>query len=178
MLVKTNQPGRTTTLSVEEEMLLIDAIDVISSVGVGISYFHIRKIIVEYQKLKKIKLFINERPSKKWYKLFLKRWDDTIRERKAQNMPRNRAESLTEDCITDFYELVNKKYDSITASGGVIKPENIYNVDETAFSCDQGPMKVVCLKGTKNPGVITGNKEKVNYTVTFACNAKGDYLPS
>jgi hypothetical protein len=67
MLVKTNQPGRTTTLSVEEEMLLIfDAIGVISSVGVGISYFHICKIIFEYQKLKKIKLFINERPSKKW----------------------------------------------------------------------------------------------------------------
>ena len=91
MLLKTNQPGRTTTLSVEEEMLLIEAIGVISSVGVGISYFHICKIIVEYQKLKKIKLFINERPSKKWYRLFLKRWDDTIRERKAQNMPRNKA---------------------------------------------------------------------------------------
>jgi hypothetical protein len=41
MLVKTNQPGRATTLSVEEEMLLIDAIGVIYSVGVGISYFYI-----------------------------------------------------------------------------------------------------------------------------------------
>jgi hypothetical protein len=102
ILVKTNQPGSTTTLSVEEEMLLIDAIGVFSCVGVGISFFHICKIIVEYQKLKKIKLFINERPRKTWYRLFLKRWDDTIRERKAQNLPRNRAESLTENCIKDF----------------------------------------------------------------------------
>ena len=66
MLVKSNKPVRATTLSVEEEMLLIDAIGVMSSVGVGVSYYHMCKIIVEYQKLKKIKLFINDRPSKKW----------------------------------------------------------------------------------------------------------------
>ena len=76
-------------------------------------------------------------------------------------MPRNRAECLNEDCIKDFYRLVKNIYDSIISAGGAIKPENVYNVDETAFSCDQGPMKVVCYKGTKYPGVINGDKYEI-----------------
>jgi hypothetical protein len=144
---------------------------------VGISYYHLCKIIVEYQKVKKLPIFKNGNPSKKWYKAFLKRWDKKISERKSQNLPRNRAECLTEECINNFYELVKNKYESIESTGAIIKPENVYYVDESGFNCDTGPMKVICKKGSKNPSVITGNKEKTMYTVSFSCNAKGDYLP-
>jgi hypothetical protein len=109
MISKSNKVGPGTALTVEEESLLVDAICTISSVGVGISYYHLCKIIVEYQKVKKLPIFKNGNPSKKWYKAFLKRWDEKISERKSQNLPRNRAECLTEECINNFYELVKNK---------------------------------------------------------------------
>ena len=51
---KSNKVGRGTIFSAEEEKLLVDAFGLMPSVGVGIGYFQMCKIIVEYQKLKKM----------------------------------------------------------------------------------------------------------------------------
>jgi hypothetical protein len=57
------------------------------------------------------------------------------------------------------------------------EPTNIWNADETGFGGDQGEKKILCARGTKRPLCITGDNEKIHYTVQNCCNARGDYLP-
>jgi hypothetical protein len=45
------------------------------------------------------------------------------------------------------------------------KPQNIWNVDETCFSTNQGNKKIFVDKSVSNPISLVANREKINYTV-------------
>jgi hypothetical protein len=89
-------------------------------------------------------------------------------------LPVNRDIAINNHSLDQFFEICRKYYDHLELND---KPQNIYNVDETGLSGSQGCTRILCKKGMKNPSRLTGNNEKVMFTVTFCCNAAGQYLP-
>jgi hypothetical protein len=67
-------------------------------------------------------------------------------ERLAQNLPSNRAQSLTPAKIDVCFQMCLKYYDFLDIHA---KPQNIYNCDESGFSGNQGSKRVLCKKGIK-----------------------------
>jgi hypothetical protein len=58
------------------------------------------------------------------------------------------------------------KVQSTTSELGLdYKPENIFNVDETGFSSGGSNLKVFAEKGVHRVNQLTGNNEKIMYTV-------------
>ncbi len=58
-----------------------------------------------------------------------------------------------------------------------LKPTNIFNVDETAFSCKSSGKRVFARKGVNRVSKLTGNNDKLNFTVQVCCDANGQVLP-
>jgi hypothetical protein len=71
--------------------------------------------------------------------LFKNRWKHALSERKAQNLAMNRAQSMTSTNLILFFEMCQKYYDNLEIHD---KPHNLYNVDESGFSGDQGGLKI------------------------------------
>jgi len=86
----------------------------------------------------------------------------------------NRAQSLNSTNLDLFFEMCQKYYDHLEMHD---KPHNIYNVDESGFSGDQGGLKILCKKGMKTPSKISSSNDKIMYTVAICCNAAGQFLP-
>ena len=55
-----------------------------------------------------------------------------------------------------------------------IKPENIYNLDESWFTICQKPQEIIALKGKKSVGAITSTEKGKNITVV---SVSGSYVP-
>ena len=73
-----NNIGRKTLLSYEEEELLVSGIVSLANIGVGINHFQISNILQHYQKSNQVRIFNNWTPGRKWFKLFCKRWKQKI----------------------------------------------------------------------------------------------------
>ena len=56
----------------------------------------------------------------------------------------NRAQSLNSTNLDLFFEMCQNYYDHLEMHD---KPQNIYNVDESGFSGDQGGQKICAKKG-------------------------------
>ena len=54
---------------------------------------------------------------------------------------------------------------------------HLWNCDETGFNGDKGDSKIITRRGAKRPLVLTGDSEKINYTVLNCVNAEGFLLP-
>ena len=77
-------------------------------------------------------LFINGRPTEKWFYSFTKRYPD-LRARIAQNVASDRAKTVSPIIIKDFFE---KLHNLIETYG--IQPEDMFNTDESGYQCDPG----------------------------------------
>lgn len=54
---------------------------------------------------------------------------------------------------------------------------HIFNVDETAFSCRSSGKRVIGTKDANRINKLTGNNDKLNFTVQLCCDANGFVLP-
>ena len=77
-------------------------------------------------------IFKSGKPTDKWYYSFLNRHPD-LRVRLAQNIASDRARSVSNEILKDFYDKLLKIIEENN-----ITQEDIYNTDETGFQCDQG----------------------------------------
>ncbi|XP_065665659.1 uncharacterized protein LOC136087081 [Hydra vulgaris] len=92
--------------------------------------------------------------------------------RKADNLASKRA-ACTPEIIYLYFECVTKQYQKT----GITSGSHIWNCDEAGFLGDQGKVTVVCQKGTRCAFKLTGNNEKIHYTVNNCCNADGHFAP-
>jgi hypothetical protein len=99
---------------------------------------------------------------KRLYYSFRRRWRDVLGFRLSNKLAKQRAISVDERSIQQFYDLVQK---TINELGLTDKPQNIYNVDETNFSGAPSNVRVFCRRGSANVNNLTSNNEKINYTV-------------
>ena len=144
----------------------------------GVNKFEIRRIVENYVKTtNQTEIFKNGSPGKKWLKLFMKRWNKDLSLRTPQNLPKSRAIAVSQECIDEFFSMVEKKFISLEATFGPIPASSIFNCDEIGFSTSQGENKIVCRRGMKNPCANVADVDKAYYTVNYCYNAKGEFLP-
>lgn len=156
----------------EFENLLVDIISNLADWGHGVHYPFVRDLVKNYLTSNNIpNRFKNHTPGRDWFYHFLNRWRDKIGTKYAKNMSSARASSCTSDIINNFFQIL--KDNNIDK----IEPNNLWNVDETGFSCDPGKKKILCRKISKNPVLLIGNNEKAHYTVACCCSADGTHLP-
>ena len=130
--------GTTTTLSRATEELLVHSIKKVGSWGYGLTFRHVQRVVHHYLvQTKQTHLFNNGKPGRDWYKRFKQRWKHTLSEREAENIAKARAASCTKNHIDSYFEVLVKAYDEAELK----EPTNIWNVDETGFSGDQGEKK-------------------------------------
>lgn len=106
-----------------------------------------------------------------WFYGFLGRWQD-LKVSKSQSLEMNRAESASRENLNKYYKELHA---ILTKSNLHDKPKNIYNIDETGFSTEHSPLKIICNRNTKSQAV-TSNRSTLT-TVIAAGNALGNYVP-
>ncbi|KAJ8927399.1 hypothetical protein NQ314_020178 [Rhamnusium bicolor] len=150
---KCNAIGRPTVLNRDEEQLTVHALTKLADWGFGLDRFQLQICVQDY--LKRIDIenpFKNCLPGKDWIAGFEKRWKDQA------------------------VELL-KTYPRIERKPVLLRPQNIFNCDESGFQTDVGIQTILCRKGSRNPHKVVGSVTKSTYSVLVCCNAIGDYLP-
>ena len=144
--------------------------------GYGLTFSSIQSIISEYLlQTGQQMLFVNGIPGRDWWYGFLNRWKSDLSLRKAENIASLRASSCTQKIINKYFENCRKTFNEERID--LTKASFVWNCDETGFSGDQGKIEILCRRGSKRPLRLTGNNEKINYTVHNCCNASGYYMP-
>ena len=162
--------ARATHLSDPTERLLVHMLQCFGDWGFGLTFTNVKSIIVEYlTETGQQNLFVNGAPTKHWWYSFIKRWKAELSIRKADNLATNRASSCTSEVVNKYFENCKKQFDNANIDHR--KSSHVWNCDECGFSADQGNILIVCRRGTKRPFKLTGNNEKIHYTVNNCCNA-------
>jgi hypothetical protein len=86
--------------------------------------------------------------------------------RKAQRIPRNRDVDLDE--LELFYE-------NLEIASRDVDPANIYNMDESGFSCSRSEFKIITKKGIKNSFFFTADGEKKQFTLAIRGDANAEF---
>lgn len=117
-------------------------------------------------------------PGRTFLKLFLNRNPD-IRERTVEKLSKVRA-TVSEDKIKAWFNEVEKhiKDQALGLQDCLLKPTNVFNMDETAFFLCPKSDKVLGIKGQKNVYEITSGSDKENITVLCNVNAAGSVAPT
>ena len=89
--------------------------------------------------------FAEEFKGKGWWERFMGRWP-TLSLRKGDALAISRAQALTADNLTEYYDLLKT---TLETHGLMNLPSRIYNMDESGMPLDHKPPKVVAPKGMK-----------------------------
>jgi len=102
-----------------------------------------------------------------WVGRFLDRYRDELQTHWSKPLATERARSLNEESVKEWFKLVEK----LVVERG-IKRENIYGMDESGFPpSNQGTQRVVGRRGTKTQHKIgSANRENVTAIVTICAD--------
>lgn len=168
---KHTQPvGKPTIFTSCEEAALVRIIITCSEWGQPLDLLDIRMIakrILE-QTGRSVPVLRNNTPGLDWAYSFLKRHEQDISLRFAQNIKRGRAEISAETVIQYF--------DHLNESLKHVQPHLIINYDETNLSDDPGKKRCIFKRGVKYPERIM-NYSKGSTSIMFAGTASGKMLP-
>lgn len=164
------QQGGQTSLSEEEEQLIIDRILTCAQWGYPLDMYDLRGLVKDYldRQGKTIKKFRNNLPGIEFAKSFLRRHNDVLAPRLCQNIKRVRA-------AVD-HEQINIYFDNLTKSLAGVSSGNIINFDETNLSDDPGRKTIITKRGCKYPERVM-NSSKSSTSIMFAGSGDGDLLP-
>jgi hypothetical protein len=144
--------------------------------GYGLTFSYIQSIIAEYLlQTEQQYSFKNGKPGKDWWYGFKNRWKTQLPLKLAENIASTRAASCTEEIINRYFINCQSKFNEEGID--LNKGSFVWNCDETGFSGDQGRIEILCRRGSKRPMRLTGNNEKIHYTVHNCCNASGYFMP-
>lgn len=167
--------GPSTILTKEEEFTLVDWIIKLSERHFPVSK---EQLLDTVQKITnsttRAKTFMKNRPSDKWFRLFLNRHPE-ISQRVSQNLTPSR-ESVTENQILNWFTEIKEYLESKHLFDITRNPNRIFNADESAFYLSPKEGKVLATKGNKNVYRSAGD-EKENVTVLLTANAAGKIAP-
>lgn len=176
--------GRPKALTDDEEAELVATLRFLADIGFGISKSQFCALVQEIVDVSgRGSAFKNGMPTKGFVERFMSRHPE-LSMRKAINLPRNRAEAITEDVIRGFF--VNTYAKSLLESGigveidgklTVIKPHCLWNCDETCLRMDPDLARIIASKGKKAVHIVTHSNLRINYTIMGCGNAAGMVLP-
>lgn len=167
--------GRPQVFTSEEEEIFVSHIAHVSDLGFPISLFDVRCIAKGYLDSKKkiVHQFKNNMPGWEWGKLFLSRHKYVLKDKFAKNIARKRAQ-VNEAMVTEYFE--NLKSEIKNSEGEIVKPCNIYNMDETGFHDNPAKQKLLFRRLCRHPERVQ-NSTKSCITTVFCGNALGEFIP-
>lgn len=164
----TEDLGRPTELSKDEEELVVERLQVMGEWGFPLTTKDLVLFIRDYlNHVGKTTRFTNNTPGKFFVKGFLKR-HRTLTIRKANFIKRVRA-ALSHSDVNDFFV----RFEQVVKD---IDPDCIYNYDETNLQDNAGERKAIFRRGVKYAELIR-DSTKSAITVMFAGTASGRLLP-
>ena len=108
---------------------------------------------------------------------FMKRHESEISTRKAELLKQKRAEAEDPEIVENFMRLVEKSYKIADINQDDLNDaKRIFNIDETGFRTGNKLNNVIVGRG-RPAQVLAPTEGKTNFSVLFAGNAAGNYLP-
>ena len=161
--------GGQTSLTNQEELLLVDHLIAVSNWGFPFSQLDLRLVVKSLldKSGKIVKKFKNNLPREEWAKSFLNHHKKAIGTRICQNIKRARADLKKEDFV-DFFRNLRESLKDIPAT-------HILNYDETNLADDPGLEKLIFKRRVKYPERIM-NYTKGATLIIFAGTADGELL--
>ena len=167
--------GRNTVLTIEEEILLVDAIKFVSKCGFPQSRTDIRNMVNSFIAATGRKTpFTNGKAGLEWMRLFERRHGDAIKRAKPENLSTARSESLTKSVVDNFFNMYEKLIEENNFSK---RPHCIFDLDETGLNTNRIMEKLFFEKESRHNYVKSPNNMKTVFTVLFCVSATGVYLP-
>jgi hypothetical protein len=162
-------------LTETEEDYIVLAIQYCSDLGWPIGQDQVLDFVEEYVKNhRSVNPFKNGRPGVEWYLSFRERHKTKLSLRKPETVTLARAKGLNRETLNNFFDMLESK---LTDAGIKDNPSRIYNLDETGLSTDPKLHKLLFRRGVRDAQAILPSEGKAMYTVLFAGNAAGEYLP-
>lgn len=166
--------GRPTILTLNEETVIVHAIQKLGDWGFGIDRRVVQDIVQDFIiRVDRKTPFKDGKPGRDWMYSFENRWKTVLTRRVSQPLPANRAYACNDHILSDFYDKLEAVLDRLQLHD---KPQNIFNVDETGFQTDVGVRKILCKRGLRNPHKNVASSTKTMYTVQICCSAVGNFM--
>lgn len=166
--------GPSTILNNDEENEIVNWIIFCAERGFPVTKNHLFDCVQNYLiRNKKKNPFKNNRPGKHWYNAFMRR-HPSLAERVSQNLTSTRA-AVTESDLRGWFSRV---LENLTSKGLLsISPEQIFNLDESAFMMVPKDNTVLTTKGAKAVYQIVSASEKACITTLITASASGEMAP-
>ena len=154
-----------------EEKQLVDHIVYMAKIGYGYTITDIQHIAGDFARSIGKTVRAKDALSQGWMYSFLGRWEE-LRVVKPQKLTLSRAKSASKETISNYFIELG----SILKENGLLNaPERIYNIDESGFSTEHTPPKIVCGSDIK-PQAVTSARSKT-VTIIGGANAIGNHVP-
>ena len=169
--------GRKTVLSEEEECELHDIILDMENALYGLTRSDLQDLVFQFCCKNQIPnpFTTTEKAGRDWLNGFLQR-NPEISIRKPENVSIGRAYGFSRHKLADFF---TKYLKVIYNENGnrIIPNSNIYNADESGFTIDHRPEKILGQKGKRAIGTLTSAEKGKTITFLPAVSAVGHYVP-
>jgi len=163
--------GAETLFTCEEERKLADHIVFMANIGYGYSVTDVRCMAADYARSLGKNVRAKGELSSDWFYGYMQRWAQ-LKAVKPQKLGLQRAKTASKATIDRYFEELG----SILHRNGLLDaPERIWNVDETGFSTEHSPPKIVCAKDAKAQAVTSPRSK--NVTMVGGINALGNHAP-
>ena len=159
-----NNTGRPTILSKTEEALLAEVVRTLCRIGFSPTRENMKDLVKEYVNEHNIaNPFKDNRPGKDWVRLFMGRNNLSM---KKANMISSARKSATANpfIIHDFFDVLEE-----IMKEKKLKPEQIWNCDESGFPHDPQRCKVVSAKGETAYKLTCGSGRENTTTLAAVC---------
>ena len=164
--------GRPTVLSKDEEGLIARAITYLARAGFPCDRRDLKDIVSSFAKSVGRQVPWETAPGNDWIRGFEKRWSDELGCRKPELLTKARAEGLSAEVVSRFFEM----YTELVQDNN-LTPDRIFNLDETGLATDARAEKVFVSKTDRNAYLRAATCGKVTYSVLFCASASGVFMP-
>lgn len=167
-----SMPERKPRLGQQDKLDLKEAAKNMADMGFGLSRNELLQLASDICMESGVEPFKNGKPSLKWYRLFKKRQDLTLK--RADNISANRQQMETREIKNEYFNKLKSLLDELIPKG--LKPYMIYNLDETGLTLVTKAGKILCTKDTKIVRQRKSGERGENITVLATVNATGSHI--
>ena len=168
------RPGPATVFSEEEEKEIVDYAIKMADMGFGLTREDLRHTAYRLaEKLEKSHPFQDGIVGRGWLDGFLARHPMLVL-RSTQPLSYSRALSANPDTLKDHFAKLGSIYARLNI---LLKPMQIYNIDECGVSIVHKGGKVITMIGRKNVWAISSAEKGKNHTIISCVSASGSAFP-